>query len=103
MRLIDADKMIPNGLENKTLIVQSRELMKTQEIQIDLLFNDVIDFINSQPTVDAKKISHGKWIEGINYKCSICGAEVVDNSYLCGITFNYCPNCGADMREEQDV
>ena len=41
----------------------------------------------------------GKWIESdvpesILVKCSICG-------FHCGaITYNFCPNCGADMRED---
>ena len=40
----------------------------------------------------------GEWIESdvpesILSKCSVCG-------FNCGAyTFNYCPNCGADMRE----
>lgn len=50
----------------------------------------------------------GEWIEAQEYlfdnvyTCSACGSEFVleagtpkDNEY------NYCPNCGADMREEE--
>ena len=44
----------------------------------------------------------GKWIEhnphkfglGIVFECSECGEEIECEEY------NYCPNCGADMREE---
>ena len=52
----------------------------------------------------------GKWIEGRDkrfVKCSKCGMEITKNE-LAGISLfgknepNYCPNCGADMRGEQD-
>ena len=44
----------------------------------------------------------GKWIEhnphkfglGIVFECSECGEEIECEEY------NFCPNCGADMREE---
>ena len=52
--------------------------------------------IDSVPAVDAKKVAHGRWEE---YQvphimcCSECDwATGVQND------FNYCPNCGADMR-----
>ena len=42
----------------------------------------------------------GKWVqvddeEPIAYDCSICGAMV-------GKKFNYCPNCGADMKGDNE-
>ena len=47
-------------------------------------------------------IKHGRWVKLFtdNYKCSECGSwwgsdyndEIIND-------FNYCPNCGADMRE----
>ena len=44
-------------------------------------------------TVEQKR---GKWIEDGHYeRCSECGEPT--NEY-----HNYCPNCGADMRGEQD-
>lgn len=42
----------------------------------------------------------GRWVEkekytfGIMYDCSLCENRILDN----GHPWNYCPNCGADMR-----
>lgn len=40
---------------------------------------------------------HGRWIreeDRVHSKCSLCGFKYADY----GILFDYCPNCGADMR-----
>ena len=42
----------------------------------------------------ATDVVHGRWIDGM--KCSVCGQ--VDWTKP-----NYCPNCGADMRGEEDA
>jgi hypothetical protein len=64
------------------------------------------------PAADVRPVVHGKWIcgdywsegcgmgesYGFYYKCSVC-KDVVQGGYKdCGM--KYCPNCGADMREE---
>jgi len=49
----------------------------------------------------------GKWIEAydpfnrISGRCSVCGweAHLYEDDV---VGMNYCPNCGADMRGEQD-
>lgn len=60
-----------------------------------------MQIISELPSVERKK---GKWIgepkDGIEAmffkpKCSVCGFESADGK-------NYCPNCGADMRGEDD-
>ena len=59
--------------------------------------------INDMPTIEPER-KCGKWIEhnphkwglGIVFECSECG-EKIDCE-----TSNFCPNCGADMREDQD-
>ena len=39
---------------------------------------------------------HGEWIESdFGWKCSICG----NTSVMWQRTYNFCPNCGADMRK----
>lgn len=58
--------------------------------------------VMAQPTVDAAPVVHGEWIgngipESVLSGCSVCG-------YSCGSSsFNYCPNCGADMRGEKNA
>ena len=53
---------------------------------------------------DVAPVRHGRWIEkdkyafGTFYDCSICGNLILDN----GHSWNYCPNCGADMRGSND-
>ena len=58
--------------------------------------------IENAPTVEPKK---GKWINFNSYfrKCSLC-QKVVGFDYIeqNGETFNFCPNCGADMRGDKD-
>ena len=54
--------------------------------------------------VDVAPLRHGRWIEkekytfGVLYDCSICDNRILDN----GHSWNYCPNCGADMRGDSD-
>ena len=54
MRLIDADKVIPIGLENKTIRISDIELFDTQEREFALtyLFKDLWSLIDKQPTTD---------------------------------------------------
>ena len=67
----------------------------------------IID-VHIRDTDDVVKIfvpvRHGRWIEkdkyafGTFYDCSNCGNLILDN----GHSWNYCPNCGADMRGSND-
>ena len=62
---------------------------------------EALDVIKAAPTVEERP--HGKWISRGNIggaincgrSCSLCG-KVVEFSE------NYCPGCGADMREAND-
>lgn len=53
-------------------------------------------------------VRHGRWIGrplcgNSNCRCSVCGFVQNVHANLRGeITQNYCPNCGADMREKED-
>jgi len=62
--------------------------------------------INRIPPADVSPVVHARWIwhdnadivEGYyvpEYECSACRGWVKDDS-------DFCPNCGADMRGEQD-
>ena len=70
--------------------------------------NDIREMIDMMPTVDAVPVRHGHYVgEGDGYangelvydvwKCSECGCVFEDDYEK--PTYNYCPNCGANMRE----
>ena len=55
--------------------------------------------INEIPAADVRPVVHGRWVTrpymmGKTEYCSRCGENY-------GRKHNFCPNCGADMREEQ--
>ena len=56
--------------------------------------------VRNQPSAQSER-KKGKWIdksggiEGAWNYCSVCGEQAID---LC----DFCPNCGADMRGEND-
>ena len=58
--------------------------------------------LQALPAADVRPVVRGEWIPAPEkgdciYRCSQCGYEI--DSYLCEAK-NFCPNCGADMREE---
>lgn len=61
---------------------------------------EVREEFDKLPAADVKPVVRGKWTKqpkdfdmcGVEYfACSQCGFE-------CQLTYNFCPNCGADMR-----
>lgn len=83
-RIIDADKAVDRIAE-----------LIEQEWGYEGIKEDVKKIFDEQPTVDAEPVRHGKWIKTGSFtcECSECNHRTVE-SYA-----NYCPNCGADMRE----
>ena len=63
----------------------------------DYGYNFAIEQLESIPAADVRPVAHGEWKHtvGVSYRCSACGKE----TYM-GEGMNFCPNCGADMREE---
>ena len=87
-RLIDA-----NAFFDK--LKKLAELMRQGEIgEIDLNL-----LIASTPTVDAVEVVHARWIDVRQY----CGDYMCSNCKELSRTktYNYCPNCGADMKENK--
>ena len=92
MRLIYADEFVARlhahgvGVDPET----RETLISVADIQRILL---------EVPTVEPKR---GRWVKngppvGITrYKCSVCGSGM-------GISFQYCPNCGAHMQEGSET
>lgn len=62
--------------------------------------HDCADNIRSIPAADVRPAVRAVWRRYSpftdTYECSNCGEQVIDQQFRT----NFCPNCGADMREE---
>jgi rubrerythrin len=93
------------------LISRSRLIEEIKENQWGWFSREMmLLMLENQPTVEAKEVVHGEWIKtdkGVfqnantwrverqfSYECSLCGYHTGNQ----GKYFNFCPNCGADMR-----
>jgi len=93
-RYIDAD-VLKHELCIRQHMLNADSLWKTLEI------------MDAQPTADVVERKKGKWIvEGHhpNYllRCSACQEIAMWAGGISYIYPNFCPKCGADMREEKD-
>lgn len=66
--------------------------------------DDLAELFRQAKPADVAPVRHGRWIkkQGGFWEtatCSNCG----ENHPTVGIVPNYCPNCGADMRGENNV
>ena len=90
-------------MANEKRLIDANALMDDVEMDGALYaclgaVDDVRFLVDSQATVDAVEVVHGRWIWTITgeedyeqyYRCSKCN----DHSYS---EYNYCPNCGAKM------
>ena len=99
-RLIDADALM-NYIRNHDYQLVSRMGCVDKG-----MFTDGIEHgINIQPTVDAVEVVHGEWstIEDdytglVALQCSVCNQEYWFEDEPPIKIYNYCPNCGANMR-----
>ena len=98
MRLIDADALMDVIREH-----EYRLATKQGSIDYGMFTLGIQQAVDEQPTIDAEPVKRGRW--GTNSDrpdsliCSVC---------KCGFDMwkhdphNYCPNCGAYMRGEEE-
>lgn len=69
-------------------------------------YRECADMVYEQPAIESERKT-GTWYEHYSHeggerdgvRCSECGTHY----YFGGQLMNYCPNCGADMREGTDI
>lgn len=87
MRLIDADGLI-------TILID-RDYIKTSRQE-----DNARKLLNLAPTVEERK--KGRWESIKSYPniifCNECGTAFMRDSTI----WNFCPDCGADMRGEEE-
>ena len=60
----------------------------------------VREFLLTAPTVDAEPVRQGRWVvRGQEIYCSERNEESLYNPFGASKFSDFCPNCGADMRE----
>lgn len=67
----------------------------------------ITDLIDGIPLADVRPVVRGRWIrkhDDVCYwsECSICGEYPPKNRYGQEWLSDFCPNCGADMRGEDN-
>jgi hypothetical protein len=70
---------------------------------VDAEIGDIIDIVDEQPTIEARPVVRGEWIDGFfkdTVECSVCFEKGVCKCYE--TRHNFCPNCGADMRPKEE-
>ena len=92
-RLIDADAF-------KSFLCKCCNILRSEE-PCEPSDCNILAVIDEQPTVDAVEVVHGRWEDFCRGKmccCSVCKAEFDNTCNEIHGEWNYCPNCGADMR-----
>lgn len=62
-----------------------------------------VERLNDLPTADVRENVRGKWDK--DGRCTVCGEycpEQCNGVEIEPLHTNFCPNCGADMRERRD-
>ena len=63
----------------------------------------VLEYVENLPAADVAPVRHGRW--ECNKPCPVCGEdrfEGLDADIWADWEPPYCPNCGADMRKEEN-
>ena len=55
--------------------------------------------VSKIPAADVAPVVHGKWVNGC--QCSVCGDRHGPYNSRHRPYYNYCPNCGAKMDDEE--
>lgn len=100
MKLIDADALA----DNIAVLFE-----RNQALIDEWLMYQVEDTIDDAPTIDAEPVRHGKWTRDYEtawgdsrFMCSVCHCkESVPTCNGEPSIWDYCPNCGAKMEEEE--
>lgn len=89
MRPIDADALLEN------LDKECGDL----DLEYNSEYEQLVNYIENQPTLDYALAKHGEWIHDINnlYACSECLMRQTQR--MRGRLMNFCPNCGASMMD----
>lgn len=106
MRLIDAVALKKafkrSPFVNEVHLYYARQLIDNAPTVEAYTYEQVKELVNLNKKL-SEEIPHGEWYYSCQngWHCSICQQMVKDMPTVMGkANFDYCPNCGADMRKE---
>jgi len=72
---------------------------------ISCFMTDAKEIVDSQDAEDVRPVVHGEWVwKDYCFRCSACLHNLhTEPRAIAEGCYNFCPNCGADMREAEDV
>ena len=84
----------------------AKALGEGSDLLTDTFIDGIREVLSNVPSAERKK---GRWIEtddgwdGVYYECSCCkeAFTLIDGTPTDNL-YNYCPNCGAEMRGEEE-
>lgn len=93
MRLIDAEEF--------------QKFIEKQDESADYTIYHFEEWLEQQPTIEAKPVVHAHWLEqiidgGQELMCSNCGEYALMNDEFYSEFSKYCPYCGAQMDEKEN-
>ena len=80
--------------------IDADELKKVFRDGYEAFAETLCEIVDAQPTVDVVERKQGKNISEDGFLCSVC--TFGDFGGFHGYEPNFCPNCGAEMRGEED-
>ena len=71
---------------------------------ISCFMTDAKEIVDSQDAEDVRPVVHGKWVwKDYCFQCSVCSHNLhAEPRAIAEGYYNFCPNCGTDMREAED-
>ena len=101
MRAIDADGLIARW--KAAMLHMVKEADGRHAVSMEILIND----LKKAPTLDYKDlVPQGEWIwneECECWCCSRCEASALNNYRGLSVDSNFCPNCGARMKNGETL
>ena len=90
-------------IEREAAIAEVTMMAEARRIPVDSyggeVVGEVIRLLRGIPAADVRPVVRATWRRYSpftdTYECSNCGEQVIDQQFRT----NFCPNCGADMRE----
>lgn len=89
------------GYIEREAFLDAIERMKSYHQDAD----DIVEMLQNFPAADVRSVVKAVWEEKEKdgvwwYACSVCGEHIPKGRWGQEWHSNFCPNCGADMREE---